>query len=97
MEDVREVLFCDCFSSEHQYIFITTKDDAVGGGKEINGYIHPHLVKKNFWYRLKYGIKYILGRKSRYGAFDEIIVTKDNIKVLEDFVNRIKAEPVEGV
>ncbi len=89
--DKTEVLICECFSPDHQWLLTVTEEHNGGvGGQTMTGYIHPHLVKKSFWYRLKYGIKYIFGRKSRYGAWDEIIVTKQNVKVLEDFVNKIK-------
>lgn len=93
--DKTEVLVCECFSPDHQYLFTVSEDDAIGGGKENIGYIHPHLVKKSFWYRLKYGIKYIFGRRSRYGAWDEVIITKENVGVLEDFVNKIKENEKE--
>jgi hypothetical protein len=85
-----EVLICDCFSPDHQYLLTVDEEDGVGRKRERIGYIHPHLVKKSFWYRLKYGLKYIFGRKSRYGAWDEIIITKDNVILLEDFVAKIK-------
>ena len=88
--DKTEVLICECWSADHQYLF-TVMDVKYSEDNVVReGFIHPHLVRKSFWYRLKYGIKYIFGRKSRYGAWDEIIITKENVKVLEDFVNKIK-------
>jgi hypothetical protein len=91
-----EVVVCDCWSSEHQFLLTVDEEDGPKGRKHRVGYIHPHLVKKNFWYRLKYGIRYIFGRKSRYGVFDEVIITKGNIKPLEEFVRMIKEKPVKG-
>jgi len=88
--DKTEVLICECFSPDHQWL-LTVMDVKYDKNTTIReGFIHPHLVKKGFWHRLKYGIKYIFGRRSRYGAWDEILITKDNIRPLEEFVNKIK-------
>jgi hypothetical protein len=53
-------------------------------------YVHVHLNKKPFWERLKYGIKYIFGYKSRYGAFDEFIFSPDDAERLQSVVNYLK-------
>jgi hypothetical protein len=85
-----EVVICACFSPEHQFLY-TKSDDEV--------YIHPHLVKKSLWYRLKYGVRYILGRKSRYGAWDEIILDGSHAEQFQDIANHLlelKAKEVIG-
>lgn len=43
-------------------------------------YVTVHLSKLPFWKRLKLGILYILGRKSKYGNFEEIILNKTKLK-----------------
>jgi hypothetical protein len=47
-------------------------------------YLHVHLVKKPFWKRFSYAFRYLMGKQSRYGAFDEIIIgPKDKDKFLK--------------
>jgi hypothetical protein len=53
-------------------------------------YSHVHLNKRPFRERLKYGIKYIFGYKSRYGAFDEFIFNPDDAERLQSLVNYLK-------
>jgi hypothetical protein len=53
-------------------------------------YSHIHLAKKPFLKRLKYGVKYIFGYKSRYGAFDEFIFNPDDAERLQGVVNYLK-------
>jgi hypothetical protein len=71
----REVIICDCHSAEHQVIFNYDKED-----DDI--YIHIHLSNPSFWSRLKY----LFGYKSRFGAWDEIIVSKEEFKQSMDRV-----------
>ena len=53
-------------------------------------YVHTHLNKLPFWSRVKYGIKYIFGYKSRYGAFDEFIINPKDAKKIEDILIYLK-------
>lgn len=78
------VLFCACYASEHQIII--HKDNIFENGyKEV--ILEPHLVThNNIFKRIWVAIKYIFGYKSRYGAWDSIIVTKDNYNVLKDVI-----------
>jgi hypothetical protein len=55
-------------------------------------YIHTHLAKFGFWYRLKYGIKYIFGFQSRYGAFDEFLINPEDVGKFEKVVKFLKAD-----
>lgn len=85
----KEVLDCACHSIDHAYIITFDKDF----GNENIVYIEPHLTDGGFWHRLKYAIKYLFGWKSRYGCFDEIIITKSNYQPLKDIINHIEQEP----
>lgn len=73
-----ELLICECNSTEHQLIFLPYEDKE--HGNEV--YVHVHLVSQPFWKRLRHGIKYIFGHKSRFGDFDEILLTKNHAKQL---------------
>jgi hypothetical protein len=85
MEPVQEILLCECGSSEHQVIIRYFEDDI-----DPMVYVDIHLVKRSFWARVKYALKYIFGYKSRYGAWDEIILNPQHIKGLESVVKYLK-------
>ena len=55
-------------------------------------YVHIHLNKGTFWERLKYGIKYIFGHQSRYGAFDEFIFNPEDSPKLQNLVNHLNTQ-----
>ena len=74
----REYFICSCENTEHQIVFSWFEDDDVA-----NVYATIHLRKKSFWERLKYGIKYIFGYQSKYGAFDEFIFSPSDARKLE--------------
>ncbi len=86
----KDVLICDCNSDEHQYLIYYSEDEYENGTKIPICHIHPHLVRRSFWYRLKYGIKYIFGYKSRYGAWDEFLLNPQDADKLQDVVNYLK-------
>lgn len=85
MKPRQELLLCECASSEHQMIMRYFEDDL-----EATVYVDVHLVKRSFWDRLKYAVKYIFGYKSKYGAWDEIILGPQHIKSLESVVKHLK-------
>jgi hypothetical protein len=45
-----------------------------------------HLSSKSFLRRLRAGIAFILGHKSRYGEFNEVILDVEMVSRLKDFV-----------
>jgi hypothetical protein len=56
-------------------------------------YLHVRLRSHySFWRRVKYALKYILGYKSRYGAFEEFLITKEDAlelsKVFKEYGNK---------
>jgi hypothetical protein len=82
MENKNELLLCECSSAEHQMILRTVGDDP-----EV--YIDIHLVSYSFWKRFKHGMRYIFGYKCKYGAFDEIITTKDKLgEIVGKIINK---------
>lgn len=70
-----DVIICQCADVDHCCIITYNTED-----KEV--YINIHLRKLPFLSRLKYGIKYIFGKGSKFGdgAFDEIIVSQKDWK-----------------
>lgn len=83
----RELFICSCENTEHQIVFSYFEDDDIH-----NVYATIHLRKKSLWARLKYGIKYIFGYQSRYGAFDEFIFNPNDARRLQKVVNFLKEE-----
>ena len=73
------VLICECSSREHQIIIEHDNEDNLT-------YCHIHLVNHGFWQRLKAGFKYIFGYKCKYGAWDSIIVSKQNYLPLKEAI-----------
>ena len=67
----KDLFVCSCHNTEHQMVVIYDEDE-IEGVKYPMLYIHTHLVKRPFWQRVGYGLKYIFGHQSRYGAFDEM-------------------------
>jgi len=82
---INDVIICDCHTDEHQIIF---KYDTEDKGWE-NVFISYHLQNHNFWDRLKYGIKYIFGYRSRYGGWGELILSTDK-ETIRKFENVLK-------
>lgn len=81
-----DLFICQCESSEHQVIFSYFDD---GELREV--YMTTYLCKcNNFWRRLVYGIKYIFGYKSKYGAFDEFIFKGSDADKLQRIVDYMK-------
>lgn len=78
-----DILICDCNSTEHQLVIFKDKEY-----KEV--FIQIHLIKRSLWKRLKYGVKYIFGYKSRFGAWDEFIFNPKDIPKLEDIIKALK-------
>ena len=82
---VTDALICECHSADH-LILLNYWEDDIGG----DVYMSIHLKKRSFRSRLYYGIKYIFGRQSRYGAFDEIIIRSQDVDKLERVVKYLK-------
>jgi len=75
---------CDCGDSEHQMLFQYFIDDEKWD-KPI--FLSVHLrTWRNFFRRFWDGIRYIFGYKSRYGAFDEVMLYKDEISNLIEYL-----------
>ena len=82
----KDLIVCECHSTEHQMVVYYDQDEDYPVV-----YIHYHLNKRPFWERLKYGVLYIFGRQSRYGAFDEIILNPEDSPKFEKIVNHLNS------
>lgn len=80
-----EIIICSCGSTEHQMVFHPSPFE---NEKEV--FIHIHLNKRPWLERLKYGMKYIFGYQCAYGAFDEMIISKDNVGKLKEVIKYLE-------
>lgn len=76
-----EWIICECSSLEH-FMRISYEPDF-----DECVYVTIHLSSLSFWQRLKLGIRYILGYKSRYGNFEEIVLSKEKLKKVIDVLS----------
>jgi|688.fasta_scaffold483423_2 hypothetical protein len=73
---------CDCGDLTHQFV-ISYFNDFFGDDLDDEfTYIHVHLTPHTFWKRLKIGIAYIFGKRSQFGAFEEIILNSEECQRL---------------
>lgn len=77
-----EWIVCECGSLEH-FMRISYEPDY-----DEYVYVTIHLSQLSFWKRLKLGIQYILGYKSKYGNFEEIVLDKTKLKQVIDIFNQ---------
>lgn len=92
----RDVILCDCETAEHQFIVRYDKLDDEKWPAEL--FLSVHLSKKPFWKRVAYSVRYILGRQSKYGAFDEVIVSVEDAHRLKNHIEeyiRIRSSKVD--
>ena len=70
--DKNEFFVCACHNFEHQFILIYDNDYNII-------YMQIHLnTCNNIFKRIGIAIKYIFGYKSRFGEFDEFIISADD-------------------
>lgn len=77
-----EIFICECNSIEHQAKFYYWKGENYD---TFNILIHL-TTYKNIFKRIWYAIKYIVGYKSRFGAWDEMLLKKDDCLKLYEFL-----------
>ena len=80
----RDLLICNCNSVEHQIVFTHEHEDNIV-------YATVHLNSLPFFKRLVVGIRYIFGRKSRYGAWEEFVFDDTHIPQLKDTIKTLEA------
>ena len=88
MGDYEELfILCICHSPQHQILFRFFPNGDPEPNNEL--YITVHLEQhRNILKRTWSAIRYILGYKSQYGDWDEIILNKDKAGELGRFLTR---------
>lgn len=76
MTEMKRTLFvCRCYSIEHSFVVSADDEDA---------FIEVHLASKPLWSRVKNAIRYVLGLKSKWGDFEEILLSPEQALDLGD-------------
>lgn len=73
-------IVCDCGSPEHQMSMWYDEQEPDFVCLEF------HLAHKPFFQRIKHALKYVLGHKSRYGCFDETLITQKSAVAIATFL-----------
>jgi hypothetical protein len=77
----QKVCVCECSSLEHQVSFVYDNEDKVL-------YVRPRLcTSKNFFQRVVAAIKYVFGYTSKYGEWDEIVITNEDLVDIQQMLN----------
>ena len=64
----RTLYLCRCGSVQHSFV-LTADDEDV--------FLEIHLSPLPFWRRVVHAVRYVLGRRSEYGDFEEILLAPD--------------------
>jgi hypothetical protein len=62
----RTLYVCQCGSLEHA-LFVCAEDE--------DFFLEVHLAPLPFWRRLRNAVGYVFGRRSRYGDFEEVLLS----------------------
>ena len=75
----RRLFVCDCGSLEHQFVVSCFNDD-----DDIDDwvYVSIHLAPVAWYKRVWEAVKYVMGKRSRYGAFEEMILGEESCQEL---------------
>lgn len=82
----RHLLVCDCGDCEHQIIFTIHEYGDPPYTPDTEMVLTYHLTSLSFWERIKRAFFYIFGRKSKYGDFGEVVISKNAANKLVDFM-----------
>lgn len=67
MSEMKRTLFvCRCLSIEHSFVVSADDEDV---------FIEVHLSSAPLWQRVKNAVRYVLGRKSKWGDFEEVLLS----------------------
>ena len=81
--DKSKFFVCDCGDISHQFRISYNPDDDDWTELSIEILLSNY---RGFWKRLWHGLKYAFGYKSRFGAFDEVLLNYDSASTLKDML-----------
>ena len=87
VKTVEELFLCECGDTSDQVImqWFDDQDD-----EYPNVYVSFFLRKKPLWERIKLGIQYIFGKRSKYGEFGEVILKPEDYEKMQKVTDFLK-------
>ena len=82
-----DLLICECEDVDHSMVVRWDDDDEFV-------YVNIHLKTLPLFDRLKNAFNYILGKRSRYGDFDEFILRAEDLPKVEKIVEFLKKQKI---
>ena len=82
-----DLLICECEDVDHSMVVRWDDDDEFV-------YVNIHLKPLPFFERLTNAINYLLGKRSRYGDFDEFILRVEDLPKVEKIVEFLKKQKI---
>lgn len=76
------VILCSCGLAEHQIIFVDEDADL------DCFYLTFHLTPLPLLRRIVYAVSYVFGHRSKYGAFDEMVIDVGGAQLIEYWVRQ---------
>lgn len=85
----QQFIVCNCGHIEHLIVltFDPTESESKYQEMYLEVFLNPH---RNFFVRIWYAIKYIFGYRSKYGHFDEVVLGKNQVSKLMDFLTKFE-------
>lgn len=81
-----ELFICQCGDPSHQFIITTDNDPNIRGA-----FVSVHLNREhNIFKRIWNAFKYVFGKRSIYGDFDEIVINPEDAGRLQKIVDFLK-------
>ena len=72
---------CSCGACEHQAIIAADPDDGLL-------FVEFHLVTwQNILRRWWVAVRYVFGHRSRFGAWDELVIDRGQVEALRDYLD----------
>jgi hypothetical protein len=85
--DIQELFVCDCGDPSHQFIISADAESS----DDHYVYVSVHLNRDhNIFKRMWTALKYIFGRRSIFGDFDEVIINPKDADRLQKVVDFLK-------
>lgn len=78
-----DILVCACSDPQHQIVFTIYEGSSI---EKAEVFVYIHLTRFPLWKRLWVAFQYVFGKQSKYGAFDEILLTQTEMYKLEDII-----------
>lgn len=78
MKRMKRTLFvCRCHSIEHSFVVSADDEDL---------FIEVHLSSAPFWTRVKNAVRYVFGGRSKWGDFEEVLLSPYDALNLADSI-----------